>query len=378
MAKQRKHRRNPAKRRVRAGSPPGTLMVDPEAQRPRMQVLAYGPDQCVDQELSDLALLPKLIAAHPVTWVNVDGLGDAQVLQQLGEMFDLHRLALEDVVNAHQRAKAETYGDVQFIVLRMVNSADPLDTEQFSLFLGKNFVLTFQERPGDCLDPVRTRIRETGPRLRSSGPDYLAYALLDATVDGYFPVLERYGNVIEEIESEILHHPKQSVVHRLHELKQDLTTLRRYLWPLREMLSTLSREESPTVSAATQVYLRDCHDHSVQLLELLESFRELATSLMDLYHSSLSQRMNEVIKVLTMISTVFIPLSFIAGIYGMNFDPAASPWSMPELGWRWGYPMALGIMTAVVVYLLFYFRRKGWIGGDDIAPTAKRNQPPGH
>ena len=378
MAKQRKHRRNPAKRRVRAGSPPGTLMVDPEAQRPRMQVLAYGPDQCVDQELSDLALLPKLIAAHPVTWVNVDGLGDAQVLQQLGEMFDLHRLALEDVVNAHQRAKAETYGDVQFIVLRMVNSADPLDTEQFSLFLGKNFVLTFQERPGDCLDPVRTRIRETGPRLRSSGPDYLAYALLDATVDGYFPVLERYGNVIEEIESEILHHPKQSVVHRLHELKQDLTTLRRYLWPLREMLSTLSREESPTVSAATQVYLRDCHDHSVQLLELLESFRELATSLMDLYHSSLSQRMNEVIKVLTMISTVFIPLSFIAGIYGMNFDPAASPWNMPELGWRWGYPMALGIMTVVVVYLLFYFRRKGWLGGGDIAPIAKRDQPRGH
>ncbi|HZL86596.1 MAG TPA: magnesium/cobalt transporter CorA [Candidatus Krumholzibacteria bacterium] len=378
MAKQRKHRRNPAKRRVRAGSPPGTLMVDPEAQRPRMQVLAYGPDQCVDQELSDLALLPKLIAAHPVTWVNVDGLGDAQVLQQLGEMFDLHRLALEDVVNAHQRAKAETYGDVQFIVLRMVNSADPLDTEQFSLFLGKNFVLTFQERPGDCLDPVRTRIRETGPRLRSSGPDYLAYALLDATVDGYFPVLERYGDVIEEIESEILHHPKQSVVHRLHELKQDLTTLRRYLWPLREMLSTLSREESPTVSAATQVYLRDCHDHSVQLLELLESFRELATSLMDLYHSSLSQRMNEVIKVLTMISTVFIPLSFIAGIYGMNFDPAASPWSMPELGWRWGYPMALGIMTVVVVYLLFYFRRKGWLGGGDIAPIAKRDQPRGH
>jgi len=377
MAKQRK-RRNPAKRRVRAGSPPGTLMVDPEAQRPRMQVLAYGPDQCVDQELSDLALLPKLIAAHPVTWVNVDGLGDAQVLQQLGEMFDLHRLALEDVVNAHQRAKAETYGDVQFIVLRMVNSADPLDTEQFSLFLGKNFVLTFQERPGDCLDPVRTRIRETGPRLRSSGPDYLAYALLDATVDGYFPVLERYGNVIEEIESEILHHPKQSVVHRLHELKQDLTTLRRYLWPLREMLSTLSREESPTVSAATQVYLRDCHDHSVQLLELLESFRELATSLMDLYHSSLSQRMNEVIKVLTMISTVFIPLSFIAGIYGMNFDPAASPWSMPELRWRWGYPMALGIMTVVVVYLLFYFRRKGWLGGGDIAPIAKRDQPRGH
>ena len=377
MAKQRK-RRNPAKRRVRAGSPPGTLMVDPEAQRPRMQVLAYGPDQCVDQELSDLALLPKLIAAHPVTWVNVDGLGDAQVLQQLGEMFDLHRLALEDVVNAHQRAKAETYGDVQFIVLRMVNSADPLDTEQFSLFLGKNFVLTFQERPGDCLDPVRTRIRETGPRLRSSGPDYLAYALLDATVDGYFPVLERYGNVIEEIESEILHHPKQSVVHRLHELKQDLTTLRRYLWPLREMLSTLSREESPTVSAATQVYLRDCHDHSVQLLELLESFRELATSLMDLYHSSLSQRMNEVIKVLTMISTVFIPLSFIAGIYGMNFDPAASPWSMPELRWRWGYPMALGIMTVVVVYLLFYFRRKGWLGSGDIAPIAKRDQPRGH
>jgi len=378
MAKQRKHRRNPAKRRVRAGSPPGTLMVDPEAQRPRMQVLAYGPDQCVDQELSDLALLPKLIAAHPVTWVNVDGLGDAQVLQQLGEMFDLHRLALEDVVNAHQRAKAETYGDVQFIVLRMVNSADPLDTEQFSLFLGKNFVLTFQERPGDCLDPVRTRIRETGPRLRSSGPDYLAYALLDATVDGYFPVLERYGDVIEEIESEILHHPKQSVVHRLHELKQDLTTLRRYLWPLREMLSTLSREESPTVSAATQVYLRDCHDHSVQLLELLESFRELATSLMDLYHSSLSQRMNEVIKVLTMISTVFIPLSFIAGIYGMNFDPAASPWNMPELRWRWGYPMALGIMTVVVVYLLFYFRRKGWLGGGDIAPIAKRDQPRGH
>ena len=364
-----KRRRNPAQRRSRAGSPPGLLMPDPEAPRPRLTVLAYDETRHIEQEITDLEELPRFVAEYRVTWLNVDGLGDSTVVQRLGEMFDLHRLALEDVIGTHQRPKSERYGDVQFIVGRMANSADPLDTEQFSLFCGAKFVLTFQERPGDCLDPVRERIRKDGPRLRRSGTDYLTYALFDALVDGYFPILERYGDLIEQMENEILRHPSPAAVARLHNIKQDLAALRRYLWPLREMLAVLSREETPPFTESTRVYLRDCYDHSVQLLELLESFRELAAGLMDLYLSSLSQRLNEVMKVLTIISTIFIPLSFIAGVYGMNFDTQSSPWSMPELKWRWGYPIALGLMAGVAGYLLIYFRRRGWLGNGERPPS---------
>ena len=353
--------RNPARRRGKVGASPGTLVVDPEAQRPQLRLLAYSEDDFVEKEITDLDEIPRLLGKHRVTWINVDGLGDAVVLQKLGEIFALHRLALEDVVNTHQRPKAERYGDVQFLVARMPRSADPLVTEQFSLFLGKDFVVTFQERQGDCLEPVRDRIRQGGPRLRNHGADYLAYALFDAVVDGYFPILERYGDLMEQLEAEILERPEQSAVARLHGVKQDLTALRRYVWPMRESLSQLSREETPLFTAAIQVYLRDSYDHSVQLLELVESFRDLGSGLMDLYLSSVSNRMNEVMKVLTIIATLFIPLSFIAGLYGMNFNPEISAWNMPELNWRYGYPLALGFMAAVALLLLYYFYRKGWL-----------------
>jgi magnesium transporter len=349
------------------------LMVDPEAPRSQLHVFAYGPEQLTDRPLADVSEIPSLRATNPVTWVNVDGLGDEAVLRGLGEMFELHRLALEDVVNVHQRPKVERYGEVYFVVIRMPRGATPLETEQVSLFLGKEFVLTFQEAVGDCLDPVRQRLRQGGPRLRQGGPDYLAYALIDALVDAYFPLLEHYAEILEHLEEDILQRPAQSSVSRLHAVKRDLMTLRREVWPLRELLSTLTREETTLVTDATRLYMRDCYDHAVQLLELVESFRDLASGLMDLYLSGVSNRMNEVMKVLTIIATIFIPLSFIAGLYGMNFNPERSRWNMPELGWRFGYPFALGLMAAVTVAMLVYFRRKGWLGGADEAQRDLQN-----
>lgn len=338
------------------------LSVDPEAPKPRLQVIAYGPEELTEREDIQVSDISALRAKAPVIWVNVDGLGDEAILRQLGELFDLHRLALEDVVNVHQRPKVERYGEVYFIVVRMPRGSDPLETEQVSLFLGKGFVLTFQEQVGDCLDPVRQRIRQKGPRLRNGGADYLAYALIDALTDAYFPLLEHYAEILERIEDDVLQHPEQTTISRLHQAKRDLMSLRREIWPLRELLSTLTREETPLIGDSTRLYLRDCYDHAIQLLELVESSRDLASGLMDLYLSSLSNRMNEVMKVLTIIATIFIPLSFIAGLYGMNFNTARSRWNMPELDWPFGYPLALGLMAVVALGLLVYFRRRGWLG----------------
>ncbi|HUT26165.1 MAG TPA: magnesium/cobalt transporter CorA [Sumerlaeia bacterium] len=355
-------RKRSRKRRSPPGTPPGTLLVDPEAPKCSVRVMAYREDDVVEKTTQDLGEIRRFLQEWPVTWVNVDGLGDADTLRQLGEIFDVHKLALEDVVNVHQRPKAEQYEGHLFIILRMTEAGERIESEQFSIFLGKNFVLTFQERPGDCLDPVRDRIRSGRGRIRQVGPDYLTYAFLDAIVDHYFPLLERLGDRLEALEDEILTDPDSSTVARVHDVKRDLQTLRRAAWPLRDVMNSLLRDMSAFVADDTRVYLRDCYDHTVQILDILEVRRELCSDLRDLYLSCLSNRMNEVMKVLTIIATIFIPLSFVAGLYGMNFDPDRSPWNMPELSWYWGYPFALGVMAAVVGLLLFYFHRRGWIG----------------
>jgi magnesium transporter len=323
---------------------------------------AYGPEGFEESRVTDLDTLPSLVARHPVMWINVDGLGTAETIQKLGELFGLHRLALEDVVNVPQRAKVEPYGEQWFVIARMPNSARPLETEQISLFIDQKFVITFQEAPGDCFDPIRERIRKGRPRLRSGGPDYLAYAILDSIVDSYFPILEEYGDTLDNIETRILEEADHSAISELYRLKRDFTALRRHIWPLRDVLNTLTHEETPLLRPETRIHLRDCHDHAVQLMELVESFRDVSSGLVDMHLSTTGHRMNEIMKVLTIISTIFIPLSFIAGIYGMNFHTEASPWNMPELHWRWGYPISLGIMAVVAGALLFNFWRKGWIG----------------
>jgi magnesium transporter len=313
-----------------------------------------------EEDLPDLSRLQALAQAHPILWVNVVGLGTVETLTRLGEGFGLHRLALEDVLNVPQRPKLDDYGEHQFIVARMPVAKEHLETEQLSIFLGRSFVLTVQERPGDCFDGIRRRLREERPRIRGGGPDYLVYSILDALVDSYFPLLEHVGETLDELEARIQEAPEKHHVERLHSLKRDLVSLRRYLWPLRELNAALLRQETAFLSEETRVYMRDCYDHSVHALDLVDSYRDIASGLMDLYLSMVSQRMNEVMKVLTIIATIFIPLSFVAGLYGMNFNPEASRWNMPELGWAFGYPLALGFMAICAGVMLLIFWKKGW------------------
>ncbi len=350
------------RRRTPPGTSPGTLITDPDSPRPIIRVIAYGPEGVDERQIDDVRSVKSFLDRWPVTWINVDGLGDAAVISRLGEMFGIHRLALEDVINLHQRAKVELYAKQCFIVARMADAGDRIGTEQLSMFLGSNYVLTFQERPGDCFDPVRARIRKAGGRIRHAGPDYLAYALLDAFIDACFPALENFGERLEVLEDEVILRPDRQIIAQIHDAKRDLLTLRRAVWPLREALNTLAREACPFITDETRIYLRDCYDHTIQIIDLLENYRDIAASLMEVYLSSVSNRLNEIMKILTIISTIFIPLTFIAGVYGMNFHTEKSPLNMPELTWYLGYPFALALMAGVALAMLYFFRRKGWIG----------------
>jgi len=341
------------------GTTPGRLEAIAESQQPKLTAFAYGPEDVVeieDVEVEDLAALRE---RFPVVWLDVDGLGDASVLEKIGETFSLHRLALEDVLSLGQRPKVEPYPDYAFVVVGQPR-VEEQEIEQVSLFLGDGFVLSIQERPGDCLDGVRTRIRAGRGRIRTMGSDYLAYAIIDAIVDAYFPILEKIGEELDELELEILESPEVETLGRIHDVRRLLQAFRRTVWPQREAIHMLARDLPEFISPETAVFMRDCYDHTIQIRDLLESFRELASDLMSMYLSSVSNRMNEVMKVLTIIATIFIPLSFIAGLYGMNFDPSKSPWNMPELEWAFGYPFALGIMGAIALVMLIYFWRKGW------------------
>ncbi|MSR59235.1 MAG: magnesium/cobalt transporter CorA [Planctomycetaceae bacterium] len=359
------------KRRASPGAPPGILTVDPDAPRPVIKLMAYGPDRFVEHAIKHPDEIKEFLGQWPVCWVDIDGLGDALILERIAALFGLHPLAMEDVVNTHQRAKVDQFGDRTYVVTHMVSLNEHFESEQVSLFLGPNFVVTFQERPGDCLEPVRERIRKHVQRVRESGPGYLAYMVLDAVIDHYFPVLEAYGERLETLEDRIIALPDRAVVAEIHEVKRELLYLRRAIWPQREALNTLVRDEIPHIGHETRLYLRDVYDHAVRIIDLVETYREVCSDLMDLYLSSISNRMNEVMKVLTVISTIFIPLTFIVGLYGMNFNPASSPWNMPELNWYWGYPVCLVVMVIITIGQFIFFRRKGWIGG-----THEADEPP--
>jgi magnesium transporter len=362
------------RRRTRPGAAPGSVVADPGAPAPVIAVMAYGPDNVREQRVETPDAVADFLGNYPVVWINVDGLGDAAVIRRLGEILGLHQLAMEDVVNTHQRAKVEDYGTNIFIVGRMVETVEHLDTEQLALFLGANYVLTFQERAGDCFDPVRERIRKRG-KIAGSGPDYLAYALIDAFIDNYFPALESYGERLESMEEAVVSQPGAQLVASIHDLRRDLLTLRRAIWPLRDAISTLIRDSDPLVKAETRLYLRDCYDHTVQIIDLLESYRDVASGLMEVYLSSVSNRLNEIMKILTMFTAFFIPLSLVAGIYGMNFNPGRSPLNMPELNWYYGYPLALGLMGCIALCMLVFFRRKGWVGANRGQENRSRSAP---
>jgi magnesium transporter len=354
--RRRKNRQSDISRRTKPGASPGVVVVDPEASRPKMQVMAFGPTEFIEHADVDLHTVRALVGKHPVLWLNVDGLGDAATIESLGKLFGFHGLALEDVVNTHQRPKVDDYGDHLFIVARMAHGEGQVVSEQLSMFLGKNYVVTFQNLPGDSLEPVRQRLRQSaGGRIRSSGADYLAYALVDAAIDGYYPVIEQVSARLDQLEDEILIANSEDSLERLRALKQDLLSLRRAIWPHREALASLSRGQHAIISDATRVYLRDCYDHVVQIIDLVEVYRELVMDLRDFYMSAISNQINETMRVLTIVSTIFIPLTFIAGVYGMNFK------YMPELDWRFGYAFAWLLMIATTAGMLYYFRRQGWI-----------------
>jgi len=353
------------RRRSKPGAAPGTLIAPDDAPHPRIDVFRFSADECDEIEDLDPESLRELRVKAGVKWVNISGLGDTKSISTVAEVFGLHPLAIEDVFNLHQRPKAEEFEDHLFIIVRMVDQAFTGDTEQLSIFLGADFVVSVQEKLGDCFDPVRARIRDRSSRLRTHGADYLAYALIDSVIDHYFPFLEVLGDRLELLEDVVVENPRRQSVSALHDLKRQLLSLRHAVWPSRELLSTLGRQRHSLLSSSTLIYLRDCYDHTVQLMDLIETYREIASGLMDVYMSSVSARLGEVMKVLTVIATIFMPLSFIASLYGMNFDRNVSPWNMPELGWRLGYPLALGLMVICVVAMLAYFRINGWLGDKD-------------
>jgi len=324
-------------------------------------LLAFSADRTEETKNATLAQIDAARAENDVVWVNIDGLADIDAIAALSGLFGLHQLAIEDAINVHQRPKADAYDDHIFIAARMVQRNPSIGTEQVSIFLGRGFVLTLQERPGDCFDLVRDRLRRGKGRIRTGGADYLTYALLDAMTDAYFPELESYGETIEALEDEVVANPRPEMIHVIHDLKRDLLVLRRAIWPHREMINALIRGESDLVSAQTRLYLRDCYDHAIQLMDFVETYREIASSLVDVYLSSQSTRLNDIMKVLTIIATIFMPLGFIASLYGMNFDRTVSPWNMPELGWRFGYPFALILMAGAAAGLIAYFVRRRWI-----------------
>lgn len=352
-------------RRPKPGAAPGSLVLPVAAPEPIVRVMDYCPERLEERVLeSPSEVVPYLTDATPsVTWVDVQGLGNLGVLQELQRIFDIHPLALADVVNVPQRPKVDVYDRYLFAITRMGLPTENggLHTEQVSLFVGKDFVLTFQETHGDCLDPVRERIRKGTGMIRRSGADYLAYAILDALVDGYFPLVEAVGERIEDLEDGVVLSPEPGALREVYALRRDLLEIRRGVWPQREALNALLHDESGFFSKNVRPYLRDCYDHVVQILEIAETQRELASGLLDVYLSSIANRTNEVMKILTVVTTIFIPLSFIAGVYGMNFDPDRSPWNMPELRWRHGYFFALSLMLAVALLLLGFFWRKGWL-----------------
>ena len=349
------------------GSAPGTLNIEEDAVPTQIFLIDYNQENATRIRIHEPTKCHEYLDTESVSWVDVQGLGNQTILQEVGEVFKLHPLILEDVVNVPQRPKVEEHADQLVIIVRMVTLVEDegrdakFISEQVSLVLGHHYLLTVQEEPKyDCFNPVRDRIRHQRGVIRSQNADYLAYSLIDAVIDGFFPVLETYGERIELLEDEVVANPCRETLGKIYQVRRELLSLRRSIWPQRSALNSLIRDGSDLISPEVQIYLRDCYDHVIQVLDVLETYRELASSLMDVYLSSVGNRMNEVMKLLTVISTIFIPLTFIAGVYGMNFNPNTSPWNMPELTWRWGYPLCWAIMLAIAAALVYFFWRRGW------------------
>ena len=353
--------RKPIKKRSKkAGLPPGTLVHigEKKAKELKITLIDYDETHFQEREIKKIEECFTFKDQPTVTWINVDGLHQVEILEKLGECYGFHPLMLEDILNTDQRPKMEDYGDYLYIVLKMLdqrNNDNGIVTEQISLNLGSNFVISFQEMEGDVFDPIRERIRNGKGRLRKLGADYLAYTLLDSIVDNYFIIMEKLGERIEFLEEELVTRPTAETLRVIHQLKREMIFLRKAVWPLREVVSGLERGESSLMKESTRIYLRDVYDHTIQVIDAIETFRDMVSGMLDIYLSSISNRMNAVMKVLTIIATIFMPLTFIAGIYGMNFK------YMPELEWQWGYPAIWLVVLFIGISMLIYFKKKKWL-----------------
>ncbi|BAY83185.1 putative cation transporter [Calothrix parasitica NIES-267] len=348
------------------GTIPGTLNEDRDAPPTRVSLIDYNQNKVIPRRVQIPEDCAIYLDTESVSWVDVQGLGNTNILQRIGKVFELHPLVLEDVVNVPERPKIEDYEDQLVIISRMVmptEAADGFHSEQVSFVLGKNYLLTVQEEPTlDCFDPVRLRIRNNKGIIRKQGADYLAYALLDAIIDGFFPVLEDYGERIEDLEEEVIVNPTRKTLQKIYRIRRELLQLRRAIWPQRSAINALIRDSNELIGEEVRIYLRDCYDHAVQVMDMVETYRELASGLMDVYLSAVSNRMNEIMKLLTVFSWIFLPLTFIAGLYGMNFE------YMPGLKTPWGFWLCVAAMVAIAVGLLVFFRRSGWL---ESTPTLK-------
>jgi len=348
------------RRSQKAGLPPGSIVYvgEKKEEKVRIRVMDYDEEHVEEREPVIVEECFPFKDKPSVTWINIDGIHQVDIIEKLGTCYGLHPLIMEDIVNTQQRPKMEDYGSYIFIVIKMLyreKDSEVTESEQISLVVGSNFVISFQEQQGDVFEAVRDRIRKSKGRIRKAGADYLAYALMDAIVDNYFVILEEQGELIENVEDQLTGYPLSSTLQEIRKLKKEMIFMRRAIWPVRELISGLERTESVLINKSTGDYLRDLYDHSIQIIDSVESYRDIISGLLDIYLSSVSNRMNEVMKVLTIFASIFIPLTFVAGVYGMNFD------FMPELGWHWGYFTVLGFMVAVGIIMVIYFKRKKWL-----------------
>jgi len=342
------------------GLPPGTLVHTGErkVESVRITLIDYDEQSFQEKQVSSIEECFHFKKTPTVTWINIDGIHEVDIVEKLGKQFELHPLILEDILDTNQRPKFEDFEKCLFIVLKMLSYGDgnqAVEGEQVSLVLGENFVISFQERIGDVFEPIRDRIRNSKGRIRKMGADYLCYSLMDAVVDNYFSILEKIGEKIESMEEKLVSAPTQKTLQQIHKLKSEMISLRKSVWRLRELINGLQRNESSLISETTGIYLRDTYDHTIQVMDTVESLRDVVSGMLDIYLSSVSNSMNAVMKMLTIIATIFIPLTFVAGIYGMNFK------YMPELEWRWAYPSILVVMIIVAIGMLIYFRKKKWL-----------------
>lgn len=347
------------KTREKIGLAPGTLVYTGAHQKDpvHIEVIDYTKDKFEKKRLKKVAELQSFKKSKSVTWINITGIHDTKMVEDVCTLFDIHPLVMEDIVNVNQRPKLEMYDSYFFIVFKMIHEKRHhlAEFEQVSLVLKKNIVITFQEDAEDIFNPVRERIENSKWRIRSRKSDYLTYALIDTVVDHYFAIMEHLGQRVEDIESQVLHNQNDHTLGEIYKLKRELVAMRRAIWPLREVISQLHKSESKVIEQGTKFFIRDLYDHMVQVMDTVDNFREMGSGLLDTYLTNVSNKMNEVMKVLTIIATIFIPLTFIAGIYGMNFQ------RMPELAWQWGYFAVLGIMGVVAIAMIIFFRRKKWI-----------------